>query len=180
MVNSLAVMSAKRALGKIPNYNSRYRVTPYVNIGTRRINLPNNYLRYAQEKVNKKLILNFKRKLRSGNENNYHGRGHFNTTMPGVYKNRNWKYFYYTTVFNPKRNFFNNYANAVIFYNTRNVNNNDPVFIHPITGKRKPVNFHKLLKNININNIKEGLRKRSKYNYWNRFTKKATRYLARK
>ena len=174
MIDSLVVMAAKKALGKLPKYNDRYRVIPYVNTNTRRINLPNNYIRYAQETANKKLILNFMRRLRASNENNYHGRGHFNRTMPGVYKNKKWKYFYQTTYYNRK---LNEYQDIVLFYNNRN---GDPVFIHPITGVRKPVkNERQYLGNINVNNFNERLRKRSKYNHWSRFTKKATRYISK-
>ena len=126
---------------------------------------------YRQRKQNKKLILNFKRKMMFAND---HGRGHFNTTTPGVYKNKKWKYFYKTSYYDPK---LNDYAVVTLFYNNRN---GDPVFIHPITGVRKPVkNERKYLGNINYNTFYNRLKKRSKYNYWNRFTKKATRYISR-
>lgn len=168
---SLAFLSAKKAL-KRPPHNKRYRVTPYVNVGTMRINLPNEYVKYAQEKINKKLILNFIRKYSSSDENNYHGRGHFNKRMPGVYKNKNWKYFYETMYYNNK---LNKYANVVLFYNNRN---GESFFIHPITGVRKPVkNERQYIGNISVNNFSSGLVKRSKYDDWKRFSKKSSRYL---
>jgi hypothetical protein len=120
---------------------------------------------------NKKLILNFKRK-RSTSNKHYGGRGHFNISMPGVYKNKKWKYFYETTYYDPKQEM---YVNIPLFYNTRNGN---PVFIHPITGARKQVkNERRYLGNISVNNFNYGLTKRSRYNYWPKFAKKASRFI---
>ncbi len=172
-VNSLAVMTAKKALGNIPNYNKRYKVIPYINRNGLLINLPNNYVRYAQEKVNNKLISNFMRNLSSSNVI-YHGKGQLNRNMPGVYRNKKWKYFYVKTLYDPKNNL---YHDKVLFYNNRNGN---PVFIDPITGVRKNVNlenYETFMGNTSIPNFYAGLKKRKYYNKWTTFKKKASRYI---
>lgn len=166
---SLAFLSAKKAF-KRPEHNKRYRAVPYIYTEKSRVNLPREYLNYAQEILNKKLILKFLRKVRNSRE--YHGRGQFNTTMPGVYKNRNWRYFY-TGTYNNRKGREN--VNMTLFFNTKN---GYPFFIHPITGVRKPINDnYRYFKNLNVNTFQRRLRKRTKYDTWNRFVKKASRYL---
>lgn len=129
----------------------------------------------STKKVTKRLILNFLKKVRNPNETReFHGRGHFNKTMPGVYHNTKWKYFYRHGGYYNKK--INNYPNLVIFYNTPNANRG--YFIHPITGARKPVkDEYKYLGNISTNSFMSRLKKRSKSDEWKTFSKMASRYL---
>lgn len=119
----------------------------------------------------KQLILKFLRKVRTSNKP-YRGRGRFNTTMPGVYHNKNWKYSY-TGTYNNRKGHEN--VNMVLFFNTKN---GSPFFIHPISGARKQIkNDERYFRGVDPNAFLRHLKKRTRYNYWPVFSKKATRYL---
>ncbi len=143
MVKSLAFLSAKAA--KVPAGVSEIYTAKSV------VNVPLNYLNYKSKKTrdaaNKK-FMHFVAKQPPV----YNFRGTFNRTTPGVYKNKNWRYYSY------------NQNGKAIFANVKQ----GPYFsINHVTGNRKNV---KARHGKNIG-------KRSKYNTWNKFVKRGTRSL---
>ena len=146
-VKSLAYYAAKAK--KLPANKQ------YVNVNnTRRANVPLNYLKHQQNKLHRKIK---RRGYTIGNKT-----GHFNLLGPGVYKNKNWLYFYHNSVY-PNE--------AVWFFNSKI---GAPFLIDRKTGKRRPVSYFR-----GSNNV-EGLpltKRSTKYNTWNSYVKRASNFL---
>lgn len=153
---SLAYLAAKAL--KIPEN------VYYINTNKSRVNVPLNYVRTQQNKLSRKVA---RKNRRGGNIIPYlnmfgnNTGGHFNVNRPGVYKNKNWLYFYNS-----------GYRNEpVLFFNSKI---SPPVYIHPRTGKRRPARYNPA----NLRGLQ--LEKRSKYNTWNSYVNRSLRFLGKK
>jgi hypothetical protein len=125
----------------------------YINTNKSRVNVPLNYLKTAQNKLHRKIK---RRGYTTGNNT-----GHFNLIGPGVYKNKHWLYFYHSG--EPDE--------AVWFFNSKI---SPPFLINRKTGKRRPVSYYR-----GSNNVKglELTKRSAKYNTWNSYVKRATKFL---